>query len=143
MYQIVYVSTASWAMSFEDLNAILDASRRNNARRGVTGMLLHLDHGFLQVLEGPKDTVLEVFAAIERDPRHIGLRILMQHDVRQRLFAKWTMGFDRPSLTTQQSEPVFQITREAIEHAIAPEKAAELAVLLRNFYYVNAGNCAA
>ena len=54
MHQLVYVSAASWAMSNAELNEILDVSRRNNRQSGVTGMLLHLDRGFLQVLEGPK-----------------------------------------------------------------------------------------
>lgn len=143
MFQIVYVSTSSWAMSFEDLNAILDASRRNNRRNGVTGMLLHLDRGFLQVLEGPKEAVMTIFEQIKSDPRHHGVRLLLQQEIDGRLFEEWTMGFDKPGPKKQQSEPVFEITREAIEHAIAPEKAAELAVLLRNFYHVNAGNCAA
>lgn len=143
MLQLVYVSSSTWAMSFEDLNAILDASRENNRRSGVTGMLLHLDHGFLQILEGPRDAVMDIFNRIERDARHVGVRILLERESDERLFDEWTMGFDKPSPATQQSDPVFEITREAIDHAIEPKKAAELAVLLRNFYYVNAGNSAA
>ena len=54
MYQLVYVSTASRAMSDADLNEILDVSRRKNRERDVTGVLLYLDRGFLQVLEGPE-----------------------------------------------------------------------------------------
>jgi len=140
MYRLVYVSASAWAMSFDDLNAILDASRDNNRKLGVTGMLLHMDNGFLQVLEGPKEAVLEIYESIACDPRHTGVRILLERETDERLFEEWTMGFDKPNAKKQQSDPVFQITREAIEHAIEPEKAAELAVLLRNFYYVNAGN---
>jgi len=35
------------------------------------------------------------------------------------------------------------IARDAIENAIPPERAAQIAILLRNFYRVNAGSCAA
>jgi hypothetical protein len=143
MFQLVYVSTASWSMTHGDLNAILDISRANNRRLGVTGMLLHLDHGFLQVLEGPKDAVLHIFSKVERDRRHIGLRVLVQQEVNERLFADWSMGFDRLSESNPRTAGVFKITREAIEHAVAPEKAAQIAVLLRNFYRINAGSCAA
>jgi hypothetical protein len=143
MYQLVYVSTASWPMSHGELNAILDISRANNRRLNVTGMLLHIDQGFLQVLEGPKEAVLEIFHNIERDMRHIGVRILVQKESDERLFTDWNMGYERLSSTDLRTAGVFEITRDAIANAIAPEKAAEIAVLLRNFYRVNAGNCAA
>lgn len=143
MYQLLYVSTAAWTLSPHDLNDILDVSRENNRRLGITGMLLHMDNGFLQILEGPKETVMEVYNGIASDPRHAGAQVLLFRESEARLFGEWTMGFDKPNAAKQASDPVFAITRQAIENAINPEKAAELAVLLRNFYYVNAGNCAA
>ena len=143
MFQLMYVSTAAWDMKDGDLNAILDLSRTNNRRIGVTGLLLHLDRGFLQILEGPKDAVLELFHAIERDDRHIGVRVLIQQDVPERLFADWSMGFDRWTENAPRTAGMFEVTREAIEQAIPTEKAAALAVMLRSFYAVNAGTCAA
>ena len=143
MFQLMYVSTASWTMNGADLSAILDVSRANNRRLGVTGILLHLDHGFLQILEGPKDAVMEIFSNIERDHRHIGVRVLLQQDVPDRLFGEWTMGFDHWIEDAPRTAGMFQITQDAIEHAIEPEKAAALAILLKNFYRVNAGSCAA
>ena len=143
MHQLVYVSTASWAMSDADLNDILDASRRNNRTKSVTGLLLYLDHGFLQVLEGPKAAVEETYAIICRDRRHSGPRILIAQDVEERLFGSWSMGFERLSEDYVRTADVFAITREAIDNAITPERAAEIAALLRNFYRINAGQYAA
>jgi hypothetical protein len=143
MFQLMYVSTAVWKMENDDLSSILDVSRANNRQLGLTGLLLHLDRGFLQVLEGPKDAVLEIFGRIERDRRHTGLRILFQHDVSDRLFGDWSMGFDRWSRDAPRTAGVFEITADAIQNIISPEKAVEIAVLLRSFYRVNAGSCAA
>jgi len=143
MYQLMYASTAAWTMEHGDLNTILDEARANNRRYGVTGLLLHLDHGFLQLLEGPKDAVLEVFRQIERDHRHIGVRVLIQQDTPSRLFGNWSMGFDRWSEGAARTAGVFEAVREAIEQPILPEKAAALAVMLRNFYLMHAGNRAA
>jgi hypothetical protein len=143
MFQLMYVSMASWKLGNDDLNSILDVSRANNQKLGVTGLLLHLDRGFLQVLEGTKDAVLEIFGRIERDRRHTGLRILFEHDVPERLFGDWSMGFDRWTKDAPRTAGVFKITADAIQNIILPEKAVEIAVLLRNFYRVNAGNCAA
>ncbi|MGA7675304.1 MAG: BLUF domain-containing protein [Rhizomicrobium sp.] len=143
MHQLVYVSTASWAMSNADLNEILDASRRNNRVNGVTGMLLHIDRGFLQVLEGPKAAVEETYARIKQDRKHNAPRILVEQETDGRLFGDWSMGFDRIDQGQARTTDVFAITRDAIENAITPEKAAHLAILLRNFYRVNAGTLAA
>jgi hypothetical protein len=143
MFQLMYASTAAWTMDRGDLNDILDVSRANNRRLGVTGLLLHLDHGFLQVLEGPKDAVLAVFDQIDRDHRHIGVRILIQQEVPERLFGEWSMGFDRWTEGAPRTANVFETIREAIEQTIPPEKAVALAAMLRNFYKVHADSCAA
>jgi hypothetical protein len=143
VFQLMYVSTAAWALDSRVLNDILDVSRAINRELGITGMLLYLDHGFLQILEGPEAAVMETFRRIERDPRHLGIRVLVQQHVSERLFGEWSMGFDRWTRDAPRTADMFDITAEAIENAIAPEKAAALAVLLRNFYRVNSGNCAA
>jgi hypothetical protein len=139
----MYVSTASWTLDNRELAAILDVSRANNRRLDITGLLLFIDQAFLQILEGPEDAVREIFGRIERDQRHLGIRVLVQQRVAERLFGEWSMGFDRWTRNAQRTAGVFEITADAIENAVAPEKAAALAVLLRNFYRVNAGNCAA
>jgi hypothetical protein len=137
IFQLMYVSTEAWTLSNSELTAILDVSRANNRRLGVTGLLLHLDHSFLQILEGPESAVMDIFREIERDPRHLGLRMLVQQHVAERLFGGWSMGFDRWTRDAQRTAGMFAITADAIENAIAPEKAAALAVLLRNFYRIN------
>lgn len=140
MFQLVYVSHAAWPMDPNDLNDILDVSRRNNVKADVSGLLLYLDQSFLQVLEGPIDAVIDTFGRIAHDPRHDGVRLLVQQHVPERLFDGWGMGFDRPSLRTPD---LFHATQEAITHVVAPEKAALIAAFLRNFYRINSGDRAA
>lgn len=138
MLRLMYVSTSSWEMDDKDFHAILEVSRRNNREHGITGMLLHLDHCFLQVLEGPEDAVRSILASVMEDDRHHGVRVLLQQQADERLFSDWSMGFDRP--TAERSADVFEITREAIQTSVPHDKAAEIAILLRNFYQVNAGS---
>jgi hypothetical protein len=137
--QILYVSAAAAPVGQADLDGILEASRRNNAREGVTGMLLYIDGGFLQILEGPDDAVARTYDRIATDKRHTALRTLVDQTTDARLFEGWSMGFDRPS--PAQSD-MFAITREALEQAVPPERARTIAVLLRTFYVVNARHAA-
>ncbi len=131
-------------MSNADLNEILDVSRHKNRINDVTGMLLYIDQGFVQVLEGPEAAVRETYYGhIVHDRRHTASRVLIEQKTDKRLFAGWSMGFDRLSPDQARNADVFAITRDAIQNAVPPEKTVDLAILLRTFYKVNAGKFAA
>ncbi len=141
MHQLVYVSAAAQPMTEPELNGILEASRRNNARDGVTGMLLHIDGGFLQVLEGPREIVQHTFGRILLDTRHRGISILVEQNAVGRVFGRWNMGFLEPSETL--APDVFVISKQALAHAVPPEKAQHIATLIRTFYRINTADRAA
>jgi hypothetical protein len=143
MRQLVYVSAVVRKLSYSDLDTILNAARRNNPARDVTGMLLSIDQGFLQSLEGPPAGVENIYQRILRDNRHTGQRVLVDEIVAERLFSRWSMGFDRLNPALKAHNDIFIATREAIENAVSPEKAAVTAQLVRSFYAVSAGTYAA
>lgn len=95
VFYTVYSSAASHALSDEELNDILVASRRNNYRDNVTGLLLYVEGNFFQVLEGKQDNVEALYERILRDPRHSRVVQLVSgyHPTRQ--FPNWTMAFRR------------------------------------------------
>ena len=97
LYHIVYLSASSRLLSDEELDTILATSRANNRARGITGMLLYSDGGFIQVLEGPKPDVMDLYHTIERDARHGRLITLLEGPIEARNFPDWEMGFERVS----------------------------------------------
>jgi hypothetical protein len=92
MFQLVYISSAVDPFSTAELLDLLAGCREDNARAGVTGMLLYKDGNFMQVLEGDEDAVRATHARIERDPRHRGLITLLQGPSAGRHFPGWSMG---------------------------------------------------
>jgi len=56
-------------------------------------MLLYRGRNFLQVLEGEKTVVQELFKAIGQDPRHYHVSALITRPIAKREFAEWEMGF--------------------------------------------------
>lgn len=74
---------------------LLKVARANNARLGITGMLLYADGNFVQIIEGPEDAVDALYAKISRDPRHTALLKALDGPIAERRFADWTLGFDR------------------------------------------------
>jgi len=93
--QLTYISTRHPQMDPREIERILDSSRRNNRRDGITGFLLFNGKRFLQHLEGPPEAVQAAFARIGADPRHRAVVVLGRKDVEHRVFAKWAMAFEQ------------------------------------------------
>lgn len=93
MLSLVYVSSATQLFSDDDLKALLEQSRNKNTRLGLTGLLLHKDGNFMQVLEGEEEAVLQIYATIQGDLRHHGILELTRQQIQEREFASWSMGF--------------------------------------------------
>ncbi len=74
------------------IRSILEASRRNNSRVGVTGALMFNAGCFAQVLEGPAGAVEQVFDRIGRDERHRGVVLLSSGEAKERVFGSWSMA---------------------------------------------------
>ena len=92
VFFLTYVSTATRELSQDDLNELLAQCRKNNAKRGITGMLLYKDGNFMQVLEGEETAVRSIYAKISGDPRHKGEILLQQGTEEERQFLGWSMG---------------------------------------------------
>ena len=97
MIQLSYISSADGPMSTEALVALLQTCLANNARDGVTGMLLYGNETFLQTLEGEPAVVDALYEKIAADPRHSGVKALARRDVDVRQYSGWNMGFKRVS----------------------------------------------
>ncbi|MFD2340499.1 BLUF domain-containing protein [Clavibacter tessellarius] len=93
MRTTVYTSTATRDLTDDDLAELLHQCVRNNEESGLTGMLLHRDGRFMQVLEGPDDAVRDVFAVIAADTRHTEVRLLLDESITERAFPAWKMAF--------------------------------------------------
>ena len=102
LIRLIYASRAADALTPADHEQILESSRRNNAKVGVTGLLAFGAREFLQCLEGPRDAVNATYARILGDRRHADVQILDCRDVDQRWFGEWSMHGLPPSRLSRQ-----------------------------------------
>jgi hypothetical protein len=86
----------SLAVGNPDLGTILAASKRNNGIDGITGILLCDGRSYLQVLEGPQDSVTSTYERICADPRHSDITVIRDQLIEQRNFAYWSMEVREP-----------------------------------------------
>lgn len=96
-YTILYISNATVDFSDKDLLALLEKSRNNNSRKNTSGFLIFVKNLFIQVLEGQKEEVLELFGRIKKDKRHENLIVLYESEIEERLFDSWSMAFRKYS----------------------------------------------
>jgi hypothetical protein len=92
LVRLLYASRSAAPLTTSLVDSLLEKSRANNPRQGITGILCFSEDLFIQVLEGGRDEVCELFNAIVRDDRHRNVRILIYEEIRERRFGSWTMG---------------------------------------------------
>lgn len=86
--QLIYQSRATGPV---DADGILQASRHNNALDGITGLLWFDGTHFVQVLEGPEESVRTAYERIAADPRHEALELLSDRRLDKAEFGYWSM----------------------------------------------------
>src|ERR1700760_9898 len=130
MRQLLYVSHTSPDLSVGELDNILTAWRRNNAMLGITGLLLYIDGGFLQILEGDERPLRELYTRIAEDRRPWGVRLMLDREVRQRAFVGWSMGCERPAMDDPETAGMFGVARTAIQDRLSQGTGRILAMML-------------
>lgn len=90
--RIVYASRAVGGDMRRDHLDILAESRRNNGIDGISGLLWSRADRYLQLLEGPPDSVGATFDRIRRDPRHADVTVIDDREEPERIFADWAMA---------------------------------------------------
>ena len=123
--RLIYASRAVDSLQTADVEQILEASRRNNGKVGVSGVLLFSARGFLQCLEGSREAVNQTYARILGDPRHAEVLMLDYREVSRRLFPDWSMQALAPGLLSRQGvlrypeRELFSPTRMGAASALA------------------------
>ncbi len=93
LYRLVYTSFRKDSCNALEIKKILEACQENNAKSGITGILLHSNSRFIQYMEGPKENIESLFKLIKEDPRHTSINQRSFEQIDQRIFPSWEMGF--------------------------------------------------
>jgi Sensors of blue-light using FAD len=128
IHQLIYVSDLVGEEG--QLGAILESAVRHNQADDITGMLLYSGGNFLQVLEGAADQVKSTYDRISLDPRHKNCLVLLEQDLPERQFGKWSMGCRRLSAEDVAKfpahAPYFQYGFRRPDFQVKPGEALEM-----------------
>ena len=94
VYQLIYASKAVDSLCENDLIAILTTARKFNQLSYITGMLIYHHGFFLQIIEGEKADIINLFySQITNDKRHHNISVFHEGYALKREFPNWQMGF--------------------------------------------------
>ncbi len=121
-FQLTYHSIASEKLTGEDLKAVMNIATTNNQKLEITGCLIYHNKFFLQILEGQKEVVLELFDAIKLDDRHEQVTLLSTDESKDRLFDNWAMAFYHIPEKGELDQSEKEIKNDLIEFSNSTDK---------------------
>ncbi|RBI69911.1 blue light sensor protein [Roseovarius sp. TE539] len=120
--RLIYASTHD-GLAIEAVDRILQKSRANNERDGITGALIVGERSFMQLLEGDRSRVAACFMRIMQDDRHRDIRIILAGDVENRSFLEWSMHLINASRIKEEI-----LSRYLIDGQFDPARMSEAAI---------------
>lgn len=92
-YAISYVSTASNYVTKAEIDTLLKDCVTSNKENNIAGILLYSDGNFLQVLEGEKEKVTQLYENIQADDRHHGVLKILGREISEVLYEGYDSNF--------------------------------------------------
>jgi hypothetical protein len=103
--QLLYTSRVGDDFEPDQIASILTQARRNNARLEITGALWFTPNYFLQVLEGRRNHINQLYSRLLQDTRHTDAELLSYGEIEKRQFSNWQMGYIP---TTEKSRAIIR-----------------------------------
>jgi Sensors of blue-light using FAD len=93
MYELIYRSVARPNLNADDIAKILETARNFNSKNEITGCLLFHNNEFIQIIEGEKAKLLQLYDSIKNDKRHSSVLLLAEDEIKERIFPNWSMAY--------------------------------------------------
>jgi hypothetical protein len=106
LHSLSYMSSAVHLPTREEIDHLLERSRRFNAQHEVTGVLFYSEGSFHQYLEGPLEGIERVYARVLASRMHHNIFELLREPIEAREFSDWSMGYR--AVGVGPSDPVLE-----------------------------------
>lgn len=93
VFQLTYRSRAAEGLTTSQIMEIVDEAVGFNNPHDITGCLVFDQGFFIQLLEGEKAIVEQLYTKIKKDKRHFQFEILSKGWTSERQFKSWDMGY--------------------------------------------------
>lgn len=91
-HTICYISKAE-ELKDSELESLFEFILMMNPTLNITGALLYSNGFFLQVLEGNKEVITDLFLNIRKDKRHKNILLVLDQKIEKRIFENYEATF--------------------------------------------------
>lgn len=91
-HTICYISKAE-ELKDSELESLFEFILMMNPTLNITGALLYSNGFFLQVLEGNKEVITDLFLNIRKDKRHKNILLVLDQKIENRIFENYEATF--------------------------------------------------
>ena len=137
MYYLIYNSYAVGHIEEKDLDKILNQSRVNNLKLGITGLLLFVEGKFIQILEGEKHDVENLYKIIQNDKRHQKVNTLIKGNIEKRNYPDWSMAFKSMTGDQVKQKTGFEDVIEYFKKNVLSEESHISSIFMKLFFDKN------
>jgi hypothetical protein len=127
LVRLLYVSRAHATITPAHMEPILAQSRAHNPDNGITGILCFGGDIYMQLLEGGRDAVNQLYCHIASDKRHKDVVLLHYEEICERRFSGWTMG--QVNLEKLNPAVLLKYSEKPVLNPYAVSGAASIALL--------------
>ena len=134
--RLVYNSRLHQALDPVSLKRLVQLSTARNSEHGISGCLYVTDQYALQILEGEEQSVGQLLANIEKDPRHTIQNTHWFHCTLERKFSKWGMKCINGEKINNTMEKIDQV----LNHGQLPQSEIILVScinILESYYFIH------
>lgn len=131
LVRLIYASSVKSDFDKTVVESILEASRRNNIKANITGMLYFNNNYFLQCLEGSRSSVNETYNKILTDERHHQVTAIEYREISSREFEDWSMGYVPSRGASTAALLKFSVHKEFNPYLMSGESAHNLLCALK------------
>lgn len=115
MIQLLYTSVASRDIGPDELKRIGALAADRNGVDGISGLLCFDGQKFMQLIEGPRDSIQSLMKRLQRDERHRDIAVIYEAETAKRDFGHWSM---RAELVSSDAQDMAALLPEALDPAL-------------------------
>ncbi len=90
---ICYVSNSKINLTTKELQKLFYSAKKNNLKHKISGILIHDNGNFFQIIEGSKKNIKKIYKKIAQDKRHHHVIELINQSIKQRVFKEYETEF--------------------------------------------------
>lgn len=122
-YTVIYQSKARENFTISEIEKMLIKAKAFNSKNEITGCILYCQNRFIQIIEGEKEKIDNLYDKIKSDSRHYKVTTLFHEATEESLWDDWSMAFYKFSGDSVKDQHNRMLLEVYFDHAKNKSKA--------------------